>query len=260
MNLQAYTLSGKTALVCAASQGLGLASAMALAQAGAQVLLCSRNEARLQQAADRLRTVSAVSPLVFAANLDEESSRVALAHFAQSQLGHIDIVVHNCGGPTPITAQAASLADWQAGFSHVFLPVVHLNQLFLESMRQRQWGRIVAITSIAGREPAARLVISNALRAGLQGYLKTLADEVTQFGITVNTVAPGYIATERLDELYQGPDAVEKKRQAMEAIPAKAFGEPEDIGHAVAFLASDAAKYVSGTSLLVDGSRHRFLF
>ena len=243
-------LSGRTALVCGASSGLGLASAEALAEEGANVVLFARREDRLEEHAARLGGVAVVGDVKDDADLERAVAT------AVDRFGGLDILVWNGGGPPPGTAQDADDASLEAAYRLLLRPAVLLVRLCLPHLERSQAGRIVALTSLAAQEPSTHLALSNTFRPGLTGWLKTLSWEVGPKGITVNCVAPGRIATARLDELYpEGPSEEQLEETAL-----RRWGTPREFGDIVCFLASERARYVTGQTLVVDGGLKRFLY
>ena len=235
-----FRLDGKRALVTGGSRGIGYAAAAALRELGAEVTLAARGEEALRAAAGQLGARWAVADV-------STPEGVAAALEAA---GEIDILVSNAGGPPPALPSEVGDDGWQAGFDTTFLSTVRLTRGALPGMRARGWGRVIAVTSLTVGRPAPRLPVSNALRAGVTNYLRTLALEVAPDGVTCNTVAPGYTATERLQKLHADPAEAEALRRR---IPAQRFGEPSEVAAAVAFLASSEAAYLTGQELLVDG-------
>jgi 3-oxoacyl-[acyl-carrier protein] reductase len=243
-------LSGRTAIVCGASAGLGLAVAEALAGEGARVVMFARREDVLEAEARRLGGVAVAGDVRNAADL-ERAVRTAVDTF-----GGIDILVPNSGGPPAARADEIDADGVQDAVELLLLPVVRLVALALPYLRESDQGRIVLVSSLAVREPTAHLALTNAVRPGVVGYMKSLANELGADGITVNSVGPGRIATARMHELYgaSGPPAEEIAR-----IPARRLGEPRELGDLVAFLCSSRASYVSGTHIPVDGGLYRGL-
>jgi 3-oxoacyl-[acyl-carrier protein] reductase len=243
-------LSGRTALVCGASSGLGLASAEALAEEGANVVLFARREERLEENAARLGGVAVVGDVRDDADLERAATT------AVDRFGGLDILVWNGGGPPPGTAESIDDESLEAGYRLLLRPAVTLVRLCLPHLDRSPAGRIVALTSLAAQEPSDHLALSNTFRPGLHGWLKTLSREVGPRGITVNCVAPGRIATARLDELYPGGPSDEQ----LEEIALRRWGTPREFGDVVCFLASERARYVTGQTLVVDGGVKRFLY
>ncbi len=237
-------LRGKRAAVAAASRGLGFACAEALAREGVHVALCGRDPDTVEDAARRIGDDAV--PVV--ADVSTPEGAAAFVDAAEAALGGIDILITNAGGPPRGTAgEITDVHAYARAFSLNALSAIAMCQGALPGMRTRSWGRIVAITSITVRQPAADLVLSNTARAGLTGYLKTLAREVAADGVTVNSLQPGLHLTERLAGLGIDP------RLAGAAVPAGFLGDPADFGTVAAFLCSEAARYVTGVALPVDG-------
>ncbi|HEX2645327.1 MAG TPA: SDR family oxidoreductase [Thermoanaerobaculia bacterium] len=250
-------LSGKVALVTGGSSGLGYATAEALLRRGARVAISSRGGSKLEAARDRLAAGGDVTGI--AADIRQAGDLEHLVRQTESRLGPVDILVANGGGPPPKPAAELTDEDWLAAFPLIFLFIPRLCRLVLPGMRERRWGRIVAINSISTRTPLPNLSLSNALRPAVVGYLKTLATEVAAEGVTVNAVLPGYTATERQDEIALA--ASKRTGKAPEEIvagwvsqtPIGRMAEPGEIGEVVAFLCSPAASYMTGQSVVVDG-------
>ncbi len=243
-------LTGRTALVSGASSGLGLATAEALAEEGANVVLFARRAEQLEENAARLGGVAVVG------DLTEDTDLERAVATAVDRFGGLDILVWNGGGPPPGKAEAIDDESLEAGYRLVLRPAVTLVRLCLPHLERSPAGRIVALTSLAAQEPSAHLAVSNTFRPGVHGWLKTLSREVGPKGITVNCVAPGRIATARLDELYpNGPT-----EEQLEEIALRRWGTPREFGDVVCFLASERARYVTGQTVVVDGGLKRFLF
>jgi 3-oxoacyl-[acyl-carrier protein] reductase len=243
-------LTGRTALVCGASSGLGLGSAEALAREGANVAMLGRRRELLEREAQRIGGLAVPADATSGEDLERAVAATVEAY------GGVDILVWNGGGPTPGRAVEVTPESIRQALELLLVPAVRLVGLCLPHLERSPAGRIVGITSLAAKEPTAHLALSNAIRPGLTGWFKTLANELGPQGITVNCVAPGRIATARLEELYpQGPTEA-----ALAEIPLGRWGTPEEFGDVVCFLASDRARYVTGQTLVVDGGLQRFLF
>jgi 3-oxoacyl-[acyl-carrier protein] reductase len=258
-------LEGRVAVVGGASSGLGLAAAERLAREGARVVVVSRSQDRIAAAADRIRAATGGEAFGVAADLTDPEAPARIVEESRARFGEPTIVVANGGGPPPMAAVAADAEDLDAACGLLLLPVQRLLQATLPAMRLAGWGRFVAITSVAVLEPQRGLVLSNALRAAVTGYLKSVADEIAADGITVNSVCPGYTATERLEVLAaalaerDGGEVEGIKRGWAEKVPLGRLLEPGEVAAAVAFLCSPAASGVTGVALPVDGGYRRGL-
>jgi 3-oxoacyl-[acyl-carrier protein] reductase len=243
-------LKGRTALVCGASSGLGLATAEALAAEGANVTMLARRRDELERQADRIGALSVRGDVTLPQDTDKAVATTLEA------FGGLDILVWNSGGPTPGIATEITPDSLEQAVELMLQPLVRLVRASLPHLEKSAGGRILAITSLAAKEPTAHLALSNMLRPAVHGYVKTLADELGPSGITANCIAPGRIATARLDQLYPGGPSEDQLAQ----IPLRRWGTPEEFGDVVCFLASDRARYVSGQTVVVDGGLQRSLF
>lgn len=240
-------ISGKRAAVAAASSGLGLATARALAEEGVRVAVCGRDRARIQAAAadlgeDAVALVADVSTPDGAEHFVEKS---------REALGGLDILVTNAGGPPPGNFSSTDIDAYPEAISLNLLSVVAMCKAAVPGMREQGWGRVVAITSISVRQPLPMLILSNTARAGATGFLKTLATEVASDGVTVNSVQPGVHRTGRVEQIYGS-----NIESAAKGIPVGMLGSAEDFGRVAAFLCSDAAKFITGASIPVDGGAY----
>ena len=243
-------LKGRTALVFGASSGLGLASAEALAAEGANVTMFARRRDVLEREADRIGALAVRGDVTLPRDL-ERAVETTLEAF-----GGLDVLVWNSGGPPAGTGTDVTPDAVEQAVELLVQPAVRLVRLCLPHLERSGAGRLIAITSIAAKEPVGHLALSNMLRPAVTGWLKTLADELGPRGITVNCVAPGRIATARLDELYPDGPTAEQVAQ----IPLGRWGTPRELGDVVCFLASARASYVSGQTIVVDGGGERALF
>jgi 3-oxoacyl-[acyl-carrier protein] reductase len=243
-------LRGRTAIVCGASSGLGLAAAEALAEEGANVAMLARRREQLERDAERIGALAVRGDVTNAADLERLVARTLEA------FGGIDILVWNSGGPPAGKAGDVTDEQLESAFELLLAPALRLVRLCREHLERSEAGRIVAITSLTVQEPTPHLALSNALRPGLVGWLKTLSREVGPSGVTVNCVAPGRIDTPRMTELYgeSGPP-----QEELAQIPLGRLGTPREFGDVVCFLASARAAYVNGTTVLVDGGMSRGL-
>jgi 3-oxoacyl-[acyl-carrier protein] reductase len=250
-------LKGKTALVTAASRGLGRAIAEKLAEEGANVALCSRDGKRVQQTVSEIAEKTGADVAGWEADVSKLEDIERLVRETVNRWEKIDILVCNAGGPPGGTLESFDDAAWQRAFETNLLSVVRLIRTTLPHMRQG--GRILAIASSSVRQPIPGLILSNTMRAGVAGLMKTLAEELGPRGILVNTVCPGRIDTERVRELDQAKAGMEGipvesvRRSFEEIIPLGRYGRPEEFARVVAFLASEANTYVPGSTLLIDG-------
>lgn len=243
-------IAGRRAAVAGASAGLGLATARALADEGVRVAICGRDEARLAAAAASLPD----DTVAFTADVSTPEGAAAFVDRAADAMGPIDILVTNAGGPPPGTFASTDLSAYPRALDLNLLSAVAMCQHAVPGMRERGWGRVLAITSIAVRQPIPDLILSNTARAGLTGFLKTLAIEVAADGVTVNSLQPGLHDTERLRGLHgDDPSALAS------TVPARVLGRPEDFGRVAAFLCSEHARYITGAAIQVDGGAYRAL-
>jgi 3-oxoacyl-[acyl-carrier protein] reductase len=254
-------LTGRVALVTGGSSGLGLAAATALAGEGARVALASRSKDNLERAATSIHAATGRDVETFVADVSDLEAIPALVTAARDRLGPIAILVANAGGPSPGKFADLDRAAFDRAYRLTLMSTVELCRAVLPDMTAKGSGRIVAITSTTVRQPIDGLILSNTFRAGLTGFLKTLSREVGPNGITVNSVAPGYVETERLAELKEHAattsgrsiDDVEASWAASTALGH--LGEPRDIGDAIAWLCSENAGYITGQVMVVDGGR-----
>ena len=259
-------IAGKRALVCGASQGMGYAIARALAAEGVDLFICSRTKENLSALADEIEKEFGRRVFFEACDLSDSTSREALIDAVGKVFSGVDILIHNSGGPKSTRAEDTKLEDWLKGFEILFPAVAHLNEAFLPGMKERRWGRMVAVTSLSVMEPIPNLAISNAMRAAVTGMLKTLSDEVADHNICVNCVAPGLIHTARTDEriksliAQKGGTYEEHLSAFVQSVPAKRLGTPEEFAAVVAFLSSERASYITGSTICIDGGKRRSSF
>ena len=255
-------LTGKVALVTAASKGMGKASAMGLAAEGAKVVMCARTESDLKDAAEEIRAKTKGEVLAMPADVTKKDDVVALVDRAVKTFGHVDILVANAGGPPRGYFEDMTDEQWQGAFDVSLLSVVRLVRAVLPSMKARRWGRILTIQSVSVKQPIPELLLSNAVRPGVAGMMKTLAGQLGKDGITVNTVCPGKIMTDRFlgGQKISGLSREEYVARAVEDVPVGRVGTPEEFANVIVFLASERASYVTGVSVQVDGGLVRGLF
>lgn len=252
-------IRGRVALVTGASRGLGLGIARELAREGARLGVVARGKEHLTAIARQLEQEFQTEVFPFPGDVSHHEGMAVIVMAVASKFGGLDILVNNTGGPAEGRFEQLKDKDWHSSFEGTFLSVVQSCREAIPYMRKKGWGRIVNILSVSARQPIDGLFTSSALRAGLVGFTKTLAQEMAREGITVNSVLPGFTKTERLEELAhsraaeQGVTPESILAGWCNSVPAGRLGEPDEIGKAVAFLASEAAAYITGVSLAVDG-------
>ncbi len=258
-------LTGKVALVAGSSEGLGRAIAEELAAEGASLVLCARGEKRLQKTLDEISKKHRTRVLAVVADLSQPLQVERLAETARKEMGRVDILVNNTGGPPAGSFGDLTAEMWDEAFRLLLASAVNLTRAVLASMKKQRWGRIINVTSVAVKQPIDNLILSNSLRAAVTGFARSLATELAPIGITVNNVMPGYTQTRRLRELAADLAArarveeADVERQWTAQIPAGRLGKPEELAALVAFLASERAGYITGSSIAVDGGFARSL-
>jgi 3-oxoacyl-[acyl-carrier protein] reductase len=258
-------LSHKVALVAASSRGLGRAVAEELGRAGARLVICSRTVRAIEDTRQEIFDRTGAEVTAVPADVSEPQDVERLFAAAVSEYGQVDILVTNTGGPPPGPFESHSPGAWDRAVRQNLSSVLNLCRAVLPGMKERRWGRIVNITSIAVKQPVDGLILSNSIRAAVTGFAKTLANEVAPFGVTVNNVMPGYHRTERLDELAadvaerQGTRADDVFEAWRQTVPMGRIGNPREFAAMVAFLASERASYITGSSIAVDGGSSRGL-
>ena len=234
-------INGRRAAVAAASSGLGLASAAALAAEGVKVAICGRDEGRLNDAATEIG--HGCVPIVADVSTPDGATRFVEA--SREALGGVDILVPNAGVPPPGDFASTPVDAYPEALDLNLMSVVAMCKAAVPDMQERGWGRVAAITSVSVRQPISFLILSNTARAGATGFLKTLALEVASDGVTVNSVQPGLHRTPRIEQLYTG-----EQQDSMR------FGEADDFGATVAYLCSEHAKFITGVQLHIDGGSY----
>ncbi len=258
-------LADKVALVAAGSRGLGRAVAEELAAEGASLVLCARDGRVLAETAAAIADKSGAHVLAVPADVTVIDEIKHVVEAGTERFGRIDILVTNAGGPPAGKFDQLSREQWEQATRLTLFSAIELMRQVLPGMKERRWGRILNITSIAVKQPVENLMLSNSLRAGLTGFARTLANEVAADGITVNNILPGYTRTERLDELAemmaekQGISPDEFRLKWEQEIPMARLGEPREFAALAAFLVSERASYITGTSIQVDGGWIRSL-
>jgi 3-oxoacyl-[acyl-carrier protein] reductase len=252
-------LKDKVALIGASSKGLGKASALALAREGAKVALCARGEAELEAAAEQIRGETATEVLAVAADLNTAEGVHSVVAATLEHFGAINVLVVNSGGPALGAFHELSDDDWRQAFEAVQLNFVRFLREATPSMRERGWGRVIAIQSSSVKEPVQNIDLSNGIRPGVAGLMKAITPELAKDGITINLVLPGRFLTSRIYPGLESADTAERKRIEEQLAPLAAtipigrLGEPIELGNLVAFLASEQASYITGAVYQVDG-------
>ena len=255
-------IRGKIALVAAASRGLGRGCASQLAAEHCRVAICGRDKVGVQKAADEIAGQTGAEVVGFSADVSKPVDIRRLLDQVGQAFGDPEILVTNAGGPPPGTFESTDPAEYEKALNLNLMSAVHLIHGVVPAMKSKGWGRIIAITSISVKQPIGNLLLSNMARAGLTGFLKTIATELAPLGITVNALLPGTHQTARIDQLVrdragrEGKSPEEILRQMEAAVPCRRLGDPVDFGAAAAFLAGAQARYITGQNLLVDGGSY----
>jgi len=259
-------LRERVAIVTGSSQGIGKAISLGLAQEGAKVSICARNEKQLNRTAKEIESSTGIEVFAVPADLTKEEEIKRLVAQTFERFGRIDILVNNTGGPPSTTFLETSTQQWREAVNLLLMSVVTACSEVILHMQKRKWGRIINMTSFAAKQPAERLVLSNALRAGILGLTKTLSNELAQDGILVNAVCPGWTLTKRVEELAKTQSKTTGKTyedivKGWESqIPLKRVAQPREIADLVVFLASERASYITGAVIQVDGGVTKGLF
>jgi 3-oxoacyl-[acyl-carrier protein] reductase len=252
-------LEGKVALVAAASKGLGRAVAEAFAAEGAALAICARGEAALATARDEIQRLTQAPVHAVAADLASSEGIRRVADSTLARFGRVDVLVTNNGGPPPGLFETHDWAAWQRAVELTLRSAVELTRAVLPGMRERRWGRVLHVTSLTVKQPIDGLMLSTSIRSAVTGFSRTLANEVAADGITVNTILPGFMNTERVVELSEATAAREGvpveqvERRVRAQIPMGRIGEPLELAALAVFLASERASYITGQSIAVDG-------
>lgn len=256
-------LAKRVAIVAASSQGIGLATAEALAAEGCRVAMCARTAATLERAAENIRAQHRTEVFTRALDVTDAAAVHKFVEAVSAQFDSVDICVANAGGPPAKGFLATNIDDWRKAVDANFLSTVYFAREVIPYMQRNKWGRIITLTSITTKQPVPDLVLSNAVRAAVVGLVKSLANEFGKDGILVNNVAPGYTATDRLKQLAQARSKTQGKAEeeifaAWAADSAlKRVAEPHEVADAIVWLASERASYVTGQTILVDGGSYK---
>ena len=252
-------LNNKIALITAASQGLGKASALSMANEGATVIICSRDKEKISKSAREIKDKSGSDVISFQADLSNEEDISKMVESIIKKYGRIDILVNNTGGPKAGFFDEINDDDWLQTFESTFLSAVRLTRHVLPSMKRNKWGRIINISSVSAKQPIDNLILSNGIRMSVHGWAKTLSNQIASENILINNVCPGFTKTERVQDLVstQAKDLNVSEDQVMNTIssgiPAKRVGKPQELADLVTFLASEKSSYITGQSIAVDG-------
>jgi len=256
-------IRGKKAFVAAGSRGIGKAVAHALAKEGADLVICARGREELEGTAMEIEGKYGVKVKAVVCDLSYEESVKAAVSEALDTLGRIDILFTNAGGPPVGGFEDVKIEDWDHAYKRNFKSVIELCKLIIPGMKERKWGRIIALTSVSVKYTLDRMIISNSIRLAVTGFIKSLSIELAPYNITVNAVAPGYTLTERIKEIARSNAEKERVkpedviRRIAKNIPMGRMADPMEIADVVAFLASERASFITGVTLPVDGGQSR---
>ncbi|HSE48548.1 MAG TPA: SDR family oxidoreductase [Terriglobales bacterium] len=256
-------LKGRAVIVAGSSEGMGRSAAEAFAAEGARVAICARTEAKIQQAAQEIRAKHKAEVFAMALDVSQAEAVKKFVAAVAEKFGGVDVCVANAAGPPSRNFFTATNDDWHKAFEMNFMSVVHFAREVIPWMQKKKWGRFLTLTSVSVKQPIPDLILSNAVRAGVVGLVKSMANEFGKDGITVNNVGPGYTATERLKSLAATralaaglkPEDMYDKWSA--DTPLKRIATPEEVADAMVWLASERASYITGQTLLVDGGSYR---
>jgi len=259
-------LENRVAVVSAASQGVGHATALQLSREGALVAICSRDEARITAAADAITSETGNPVLAIKADITNDEDVTNLMERTVDEFGGIDILVTNCGGPPPSSFEEVPMEAWDAAIQLIFLSAVRLVHAALPHLRLSAVPSVLAITSISVKQPVPNLILSNSIRMGVIGLIKTLSVELGPEGIRFNSILPSYIETERVHDLLmyraakEDTSLEEQVTRQINDIPLGRMGTPEEFANVAAFLCSPAASYVNGSMINFDGGSYRGVY
>jgi 3-oxoacyl-[acyl-carrier protein] reductase len=258
-------LRNKVALIAASSQGIGRATAAAFAAEGCRVAMCARSREKLESAAQEVRNQSGAEVFAQAFDVTDATAVHSFVDAVADKFGGVDVCVTNAGGPPAKGFLAASIEEWCKAIDANFMSTIYFAREVIPHMQRKRWGRIITLTSISTKQPVPDLVLSNAVRAGVVGLVKSLANEFGKDGILVNNVGPGYTATDRLKELARARSSAQNKNEddifATWASDSalKRIAEPKEVADTIVWLASERASYITGQTILVDGGAYKGL-
>ena len=253
-----YKLKGKVAIVGGSSKGLGKASAVSLAKEGVNIVLCARNEVELEKTKKEIEALG-VEVLALSVDMTKEEDNERIVNETIDRFGTVDILVNNSGGPSPGSFRDFSIEDFDDAYNSVFRYNIRMTKLCLPYMEQKGWGRIINVASISVKEPMPDLLLSNIFRTAVVSFAKSIRKELIGNGLTINHTCPGYFLTERVTQLMEkeSKDTTislqEVKQKKVAAFPHKRFMNPEEFGAMVAYLSSEQARSVTGTTIQIDG-------
>lgn len=252
-------LKGKVALVTASSKGIGLATAKVLASEGMKVAISSRDAAGLKKASDQIAAATGEEVLAVTADMTVREDLQKLVETTSKKLGGVDVLVYNAGPPKPGTFEELTYADWEVATRLLLLSAVTLTQEVVPHMKSKRWGRLIYITSLTLKQGIGNLVLSNTVRLGIAGLSKSLSRELAPHGITSNGIIQGYVRTDRMLHIVEerasktGTSVDEAYKEMVKSIPLGRYGEPDEVGSFVAFVASERGAYLNGAMFTIDG-------
>jgi len=256
MNLE---LENKVAIIGGSSKGLGRAIAMRMAEEGASVTICARGEEELLKTQNDIQDRTGQHVLAVQADLSEKEDITTVVAKTVETFSKVDILVTNAGGPPPLFFMDISDEQWEDYLRLSLLSAIRFIRLVLPHMEKQNWGRIINLTSVSVKQPIDNLILSNTARLGIVGLARTLANQYARKNITINNVAPGYVLTDRVRQLFEAKAQQENRsieevtREITNQIPMERLGKPEEIADVFAFLSSERASYITGVTLQVDG-------
>src|SRR4030042_2530663 len=256
MDLQ---LKGKTVLITASSKGIGRIAAELFIKESCKVAICSRNKENLFNSVSEIKKLYGIEPLWDVCNINNPSDIQNFVKLVKEQFGSVDILINNCGGPIAGYFENLDDSNWEDAFDQVLMSVIRFTRLVLPGMKEKKWGRIINITSIAVKQPVENLILSNSLRNAVTAFAKTISNELGKYNITVNNVAPGYTLTSRLYELavIKGKQTGESHEHVLASmaneVPMKRLARPDEVASLVVYLASEQAGFITGSTISVYG-------
>ncbi|MEJ5352084.1 MAG: SDR family oxidoreductase [Melioribacteraceae bacterium] len=252
-------LAGKNVLVTAASMGIGKAAAEQFVKEGCNVAICSRNQENLLKAVKEIKSLYNVEPLWLVCDINKLEDIENTVKVVSETFGSIDILVNNCGGPRAGFFDDLNDEDWNFAFNQILMSAVRFTRLVLPKMKEKNWGRIINVTSLAVKQPVDNLILSNSLRSAVTAFAKTLSNQIGKYNITINNVAPGYTLTSRIYELavvkakQNGISHEEVLASMANEVPMKRLARPDEVASLIVYLASEQAGYITGSTIAIDG-------